>query len=690
MGNILLNKIRAAVVIVGVLACSVAFLPSAFAGTIERVTMGYDGSEPNGISEDAVISANGRFVAFTSAASNLVPNDNNGYTDVFVYDRTTKTIERVSIASDGTEANGYSDSPSISNDGQLVVFASVASNLVPGGTTPKSDIYLRDRSANTTVKVADTVSGGISWQPAISANGRFVAFLTNDITLLPGVPESKAVHEISVKDLLTGTYECPSYPFGSTVFNLFAQCSQPAINADGHYVLFKDQRRGIVPLEEDRLFGTDGIYVRDRLTGLAVLGMPRGAGELPPLRKCMDLYLNPVISDDGNFVAFHSPDDGLVPEDTNWFTDIFIYNLTDKSTERVSLSVDGGNANNCSREPIINTDARYVAFVSCATNLIADCPPISNSQIYLRDRDAGGTELVTINADGAVGDNCSSAPSISADGRVVAFISSAANLVSGDANGLSDVYVYCATPPDNTEPGENVPVTPGEGIQMTFGEVTGSGDTTVTVSSNPPGGPPSGFKFMGNYYDIVTTADYEGAITISFPYDPTGMTDKQEEKLSVMHYVPGAGWKNVAVSVDTVNHCVIASVTSLSWFGLAYPTYEFKGFLPPVSEAAGKPFKRGSTIPIKFLLSDAAGKPVTDAIARLTVSYVGDGAPPGEPAVVSTAAGDYGDLFRYNATDDLYIFNLSTKDASYLNYYTYQVNVTLDGEPGPSVDFSLK
>ena len=692
MGGALPNRAWALAVFSGILLCSTLCLSPARAGSLERVSVGCGSAEPNGVSESPVVSADGRFVAFASAASNLVPDDMNGCADVFVYDRVAHTMERVSVASDGTEGDGASDSPSISGDGQLVVFASQANNLIPGGTGGKYDIYLRDRSASTTGLVTGTVSGGTSWAPRISADGRFVAFMTSDGALLPGVPEAKMLREVSVKDLMTGTYECPSFPFGSSDFGLFTQTGPPALSADGRYALFTSTRRGLVPLEEDRLFGRHGIYVRDRLTGVAMLGMPRGAGELPPLSKCEDLYLRPAISADGRFVAFFSSDDGLVPEDSNWVPDVFLYDLVDKTTERVSIGFDGSDPLNCSREPSVSADGRYVAFVSCATNLVADCPPVAASQVFVRDRSAGTTELATLGADGAAGEACSSQPSISADGRVVAFLSSAGNLVSGgDANGLPDVYVYCVAPPGNTEPGTNVPVSPGEGIAMTFGEVTGAGDTTVAVSDTHAGGPPSGFRFLGTYYDISTTAGYSGTITISFPYDPATMTDKKEGRLTVFHYDPvAAQWENVTVSVDTVNHLVIASVTSLSWFGIAYPAYDFKGFLPPIADGAGKPFKRGSTIPVKFRIADAAGNPVTDATARLTVYYVGDGAPPGEPEVVSTAAGDFGDLFRYSATDDLYIFNLSTKHPSFLDYYTYSISVTLDGDPGQSVEFSLK
>ena len=139
----------------------------------------------------ASISADGRYVAFISDASNLVPGDTNGVTDIFVYDRQTGTIERVSVAADGTQGNGGSCQPSISADGRYVAFSSYASNLVPGDTNGISDVFVYDRQTDTIERVSVAADGtqgnSYSWQPAsISADGRYVAFSSFASNLVPG------------------------------------------------------------------------------------------------------------------------------------------------------------------------------------------------------------------------------------------------------------------------------------------------------------------------------------------------------------------------------------------------------------------------------------------------------------------------------------------------------------------------
>jgi Tol biopolymer transport system component len=153
-------------------------------GTTERVSLGPNGRQGNADSLRAALSANGRFVAFVSYASNLVPGDTNGERDVFVHDRRTGTTERVSRGRGGVQGNDDSDNPSLSSDGQFVAFYSYASNLVPGDTNGERDVFVRDRRTGTTARVSlgpngvqgNDFSGSYGAIPALSANGRFVAF----------------------------------------------------------------------------------------------------------------------------------------------------------------------------------------------------------------------------------------------------------------------------------------------------------------------------------------------------------------------------------------------------------------------------------------------------------------------------------------------------------------------------------
>jgi Tol biopolymer transport system component len=153
-------------------------------GTTARVSRGRGGVQGNDDSFGAMLSADGRFVAFASDASNLVPGDTNGERDVFVRDRRTGTTERVSLGPNGRQGNADSDNPSLSSDGQFVAFYSYASNLVPGDTNGERDVFVRDRRTGTTERVnlgpngvqGNDFSGSYGAIPVLSANGRFVAF----------------------------------------------------------------------------------------------------------------------------------------------------------------------------------------------------------------------------------------------------------------------------------------------------------------------------------------------------------------------------------------------------------------------------------------------------------------------------------------------------------------------------------
>ena len=240
----------------------------------------------------------------------------------------------------------------------------------------------------------------------------------------------------------------------------------------------------------------------------------------------------------------------------------------------------------------------------------------------------------------------------------------------------------------NTQPGSNVQVNLGEGVSVTFSQVTTGGDTTLTVSTTPPHGPPSGYRLGDKYFDISTTAGYVPPITIRISYNPADIHGN-ESQLKLFHEKAGGGWEDVTVSVDTVNHVITGTVTSLSWFAIGWPEYTWGGFQPPLA-GADRPFKKNSTIPVKFRISGAGGQPVTNAVATLSIYYLVAGAIDAPAEVVSTAAGDVGNRFRYDPGEDQYIFNLSTKPASFLAPYTYRAIATLDDGSTHFIDFSLK
>jgi Tol biopolymer transport system component len=407
-------------------------------GQTTRVSVASDGAQGNSGSWCPSISADGRYVAFQSYASNLVPGDTNGVLDVFVHDRLTGQTTRVSVASDGTQGNGDSGCPSISADGRYVAFASLASNLVPGDTNGTWDVFVHDRLTGQTTRVSVASDGAQgnsgSWCPSISADGRYVAFQSYASNLVPG--DTNGVLDVFVHDRLTGQTTRVSVASDGAQGNGDSEC--PSISADGRYVAFQSYASNLVPGDTNLV---RDIFVHDRLTGQTTRVSVASDGT-----QGNDHSRFPSISADGRYVAFASLASNLVPGDTNGKQDIFVHDRLTGQTTRVSVASGGAQGNGDSEFPSISADGRYVAFQSYASNLV---PGDTNlvPDIFVHDRLTGQTTRVSVASDGTQGDSYSFGSSISADGRYVAFASYASNLVPGDANGDIDVFIAAAVEP---------------------------------------------------------------------------------------------------------------------------------------------------------------------------------------------------------------------------------------------------
>src|SRR3990172_1262940 len=208
------------------------------AGTTERVSIDSAGAEANGGSYEAAVSGDGRYVAYRSIATNLVPADTNALGDVFVHDRQTGATERVSVDSAGVQSNGASYEPSVSGDGRYVAFRSAASNLVPGDDNAFQDIFVHDRQTGATERVSVTSAGGQatnnSYEPAISGDGRYVTFRSRAADLVAG--DTNANDDIFVHDLQTGTTERVSVASGGGQSDGYS--ANPTITSDGRFVGF--------------------------------------------------------------------------------------------------------------------------------------------------------------------------------------------------------------------------------------------------------------------------------------------------------------------------------------------------------------------------------------------------------------------------------------------------------------------
>ncbi len=403
---------------------------------IERVSVASDGSQSDDGTFWLTISADGRFVTFDSLATNLVVGDTNGTYDVFVFDRDSDTIERVSVAGDGSEANYPSYGPSISADGRYVVFHSYASNLVPDDTNMRQDVFVYDRQEDTIERASVAGDGSQannhSLWAAVSADGRQVAFESRATNLVPA--DVNARTDIFVHDVQSHTVEAVSLTSYGPQGN--DDSDHPTISADGRYVAFSSLASNLVPDDNNDEYD---VFLQDRVTdrieriSVAADGSEGDAesGYAQP----------PSISDDGRYVAFASNATNLVPDDENYFTDVFVYDREEDSIERVSLADDGGEGDEYSSFPSMSADGRYVAFQSVASNLV---PGDGNGayDIFVFDRETDTLRRLSLDPNGSDADNQSSYPSISADGRYVAFQSLASNLVEDDTNDTYDVFVF--------------------------------------------------------------------------------------------------------------------------------------------------------------------------------------------------------------------------------------------------------
>ncbi len=437
---------------------------------LKRVSVASDDTEGNGSSTVPKISRDGRFIVFTSDASNLVDADTNSVSDVFVRDRQTGQTTRVSVASDGTEGNGASATASISADGRFVAFTSKASNLVPDDTNDSYDIFLRDTCggdaagcAATTVRVSVASDGTganlASRGPSISADGRFVAFWSSASNLVAG--DTNGTDDVFVHDTCFGTAAgcTPATERVSVASDgteaVFGGSDNSSISADGRFVAFKSNASNLVAGDTNGIYD---VFVHDRETDRTTRVSVASDGT-----EGDNGGDGPSISADGRFVAFSSGSTNLVPDDTNaCFAGKFVLPCGDifvrdtcvgasagcsPSTIRVSVASDGSQSNDVSSGPSISADGRFVAFWSSASNLVPD-DTNDSSDVFLRDTCRGAavgctpsTVRVSVATDGTEGNGSSGNASMTGDGRFVAFDSFASNLVAGDSNGSRDIFV---------------------------------------------------------------------------------------------------------------------------------------------------------------------------------------------------------------------------------------------------------
>jgi len=402
------------------------------------------------------LSANGRYVAFVSEATNLVVGDTNAEMDVFVRDLTTGVTERVSVSSDEIQANASSGGgpPAISEDGRYVGFHSGATNLVSGDTNGTYDVFVRDRVEGVTERVSLTSSGGqadnATFVSGMSSDGRFVVLYNfNDSNLVAG--DANGYGDVLLRDRQAGTTTLVSVSSAGTQAN--AASNGGAASSDGRFVVFQSSATNLV--DDTDANGAMDVFVRDVVAGTTELVSRSSTGGTG------NSYSGTAsLSADGRFVAFQSRASDIAGSDTNNSDDVFVRDRQTGSVERVSVADGGAQGNDYSGASFgqsLSSSGRYVTFFSFSTNLV-NGDTNTTDDVFLRDRVEGRTQRVSVTNAGAETNPYGGSfnPVLSGDGRIVAFASDATNLVADDTNGRTDVFarllgVEVPPPPAETE-----------------------------------------------------------------------------------------------------------------------------------------------------------------------------------------------------------------------------------------------
>jgi len=380
----------------------------------------------NGDSTPIAVTTNGQLVLFSSVASDVVSNDSNNAADIFLRDVAAGTNLLVSVSTNGVPGNLQSWDATMTPDGRYIAFSSAAQDLVQNDTNSLVDIFVRDMQAGVTVLATPGASAGALFPsrsdcPLITPDGRFVAFLSSAVGLVSGV---QTQNEVYVRDLTLGTTYAVSTNAHQYLSNSIV-CYNHAVSDDGRYVAF--EASSSVTTRPAFLFRYDS------LAGGALQVVATNAAAVPYSSSCFRHFRTLNLSPDGRFVAFVGV--------TNNSTQIYLWDGNSADTSLISQNISGlVSANGACDYPVIDASGSYVAFLSSITNLTTDTVG-EGFHLYVRDVQGQSTRLADGTNGIATAKDFQTIPCLTPDGRFLAFDCSDADLIANDNNHASDVFV---------------------------------------------------------------------------------------------------------------------------------------------------------------------------------------------------------------------------------------------------------
>ena len=547
-------------------------LPAYAQNTTTRVSITNAGAQANGHSQEASLSDDGRYIAFTSGATNLVPGDTNGQQDIFVRDRQLGTTERVNLRNGGAQAlGGFSFGPSINPDGEFILFSSAATNLVANDTNDQFDVFVHNRLTNITIRVsvvsggAQAVGGG-SIQAVMTPDARYLAFASDATNLVTG--DTNANTDIFLHDRVMVTTQRVSVTNGGS--QSLGTSLVPSLSANGQVVVFTSSAPDLVTGDTNGKFD---VFVRDLAAGTTTRVSVGASGA-----QGNEDSAYATISGDGRFVAFWSGATTLVPNGGRGF---YVHDRTTGVTS--ALSTDSQQP---AIVPRISRDGRYV----CVTFEPANLP----TEVFVIDRQTLAKTRVSVATNGDSATRGSEGCAINADGTLVTYHSDAVNLVSGDTNGSYDVFLrtlfatmaldktalaFAAVTSGATFVSQTAPqsvrlLQSGSGTVtwtvasnqpwLQVSPASGSGSGTLSVSVVPTAGlPPSGtvtgsvFVSLTGSLNALTPIPVTLTLTpISTSVGPFGTVDTPtDNRTGVTGAVPFTGWALDDIGVSRVSIC---------------------------------------------------------------------------------------------------------------------------------------